>query len=277
MGNNDKFIPPIMKAEEYNPSESISMLLWGKTKSGKTFFAGSLNDPRTVYVNIGNGIATLYSPLAIAKYGAPSFQLVNLIEDFNDPKLYTEVGETFNYFFEEKLNDFDSIILDDASTMNYAAMNHGMTAGEATGRSKAFAMSRKFGVNIPGKQDFGMQMGLMDQFMRFFTEQCKANNKHFIVLAHDKEVYKGEGDKRVLANLRPLFTGNNDIPSHFDLVWMMESVSGGAGNVYRAITEGDEIIEAGSRWGGIFPTKYKNPNFREMRDALISKKPIVQK
>jgi hypothetical protein len=273
-----KYTPPIVSASEYKPSESITALIYGPTKSGKTFFAGSFNSPRTVYINIGAGIATLYSPLAIEQYGKPEFQLINIIEDFENPKMYMEVSETLNYFFEpDRLDTFDTIIIDDASAMNYAAMNQGMTVSDAVGRSKALGISRKLGVNIPGRQDFGMQMSLMDQFMRFFTEQSKAFNKNFIVLAHDKEVYKGEGEKRQISKLRPLFTGNNDIPAYFDLVWMMESVAGGRGNIYRAITEGDEIIEAGSRWGGIFPTKYKNPNYKEIKNALDTLTPIVQK
>ena len=52
---------------DYKAGEAWTVLIYGPTKSGKTWFVGSAGS-RTLLVNTGSGLATLQSPAFRAKF-----------------------------------------------------------------------------------------------------------------------------------------------------------------------------------------------------------------
>lgn len=264
----------IINGIEFDPKESITMIVYGATKSGKTQLGGTFGD-RTLYINIGAGIATLYGPKFENMNGKWDGILVTAKEDDPfKPQLFDDVCETLDDYLNdaEKQKTFDSIIIDDATQLSESCMNKGLHWGEMLGTSHSKAKSVQVGVAMAEVQDYKAEMNLMDQFMKEYTQTCKAKGKNFIVLAHEQADYgkaPGIGLPQPIIRIRPSFTGKkNNLTSYFDNVWYMTAEGGGDKIRYIARTTRDELIEAGTRLGGIFPERYFNPNYEEIKNAL---------
>jgi hypothetical protein len=146
-------------------------------------------------------------------------------------------------------------------------MNKALLNAALMRNSGGQGMSEKLGANAPGLVDFMFEKSLVDQFMRNFADDSKMRGKNFIVIAHAKRDYgkpAKQGDEAPLLKVYPQFTGQNKIPSYFDYVWYAQVEQGKAS----VKTEGDDMYEARSRYAGIFPVKYYNPNYKEIHDAL---------
>jgi DNA replication protein DnaC len=61
-------VSSITRGQDMIPKDSDTMLIYGSSGSGKTHFAGSFGD-RTLYINIGSGISTLYGAKFQSMYG----------------------------------------------------------------------------------------------------------------------------------------------------------------------------------------------------------------
>jgi hypothetical protein len=259
----------VTKGQENIPKESATILIYGDPGSAKTPFAGSFGD-RTLYINIGAGISTLYSPKFESIYGKWNGIRVDITEpDQFKPSAFNDVCDTIDKFNSEHDSDFDTIVIDDASALQYFAQNQALSINSDLQKSPGAAQSKKYGVNMMGLADYGAEKSLVDQFMRTYADDCKARGKNFIVIAHAKRDYgkpPAMGQPGPLESIYPAFTGQNRIASYFDYVWYATVEQGKA----IVVTEGDNIIEARSRFAGIFPTRYFNPNAKDMTDALES-------
>jgi len=248
------------------PFESLTMLIYGDGGTGKTHFAGTFGND-VLYINIGAGISTLYAPRFKSKWGEWNPYLFNVTKDDKDP--FVSVCDAIDDCLDNA-PDVHTIVIDDASTLGKMAMEKAIKLNFDTKKSQTQTMLSKHNIALPTIGDFGTQMNVMETFMGTYIEACKSMNKNFVVLAHAKSDYKRDkpSEPPTLISIKPLFTGNNRITAFFDFVWYME-VDGAADQArFRARTGRTQMIEAKTRWGGIFPDRYDNPNYPEIKNAL---------
>lgn len=265
--------------DEIPADDAVSLCLYGGSGTGKTFFAGSAG-PRTLFINIGQGIVTLKSPLFRKLYPeAGQMLVVDIFEKLGERAqpdegvMFDTVSDTIdNCLQTAQVNDlFDTIVIDDASALRRGAMNKALDVNAKLGKSKSKATSDQYDFVSPGVQDYGTEMAMIEQFMAGYTEICKKAGKHLIVVAHERNIFKkaaGIGDIPSLMKTVPAFTGVDKNPDYvtkyFDNVWNTSAVSGGNERVYRIRCQGDETISAKSRYAGVFDTLENGLDFPKM-------------
>jgi hypothetical protein len=272
----------VTRLEDRKPGESWALLLYGPIGSGKTYFCGTGGD-RTLYINIGEGITTLESPAFQHRYGQFSKKMIT-IDITRDPnananEVFYAVLQTIEYFVNKASDLFDLVVVDDATFLRRAALDLGqeLNAGQSdTARSKQRKEALKDGkFIIPEPGDFNREMNLIEWFLAETIPQLKAEKKHFIMTAHERNIYKaatkneggGFGEQTLVRTL-PGFTGKtfpDQVPAYFDDVFRSECVSG---NAYRILTAGDDMTRGKARHGGIFPFVVVDPNFRVMLNMI---------
>ncbi len=266
-----KFNPESVKNLSEYPitDEALSILLYGPTKSGKTHIAGTFGS-RSYYLNIGNGFSTLLAPkfksIYSKLYANEPYNPIRV--DLSGDDIYTQVVDATDYALDKIPERWDTFILDDASRFQEAAMDKAIDVNYDTNRSKSKDTERTSKVRIVAMQDFGTQMGIVDSYISTLIDSCKAMKKNVLVIAHEKRTYRTDKGNMILTDIEPLFTGNNKITSYFDMVWNTSFVGAGEQVQYRCRTSRTEIIEAGTRWGGVFPENFKDPNYPEILRLL---------
>ncbi len=259
------------RLSEIEVGESVVMLVYGPSGSGKTHFAGTAGS-RTLIANTGVGIVTLKSPGFKARHpgvdpivetvyegilpdkAAGHDQLCDLLDRYLDPK-------------NPEFNEYDTVVIDDATALRRMAMNKALEINADLDKSKSLTASRKHGSLVVAVQDYGEEMAIVDQFITDYIMLCKKHNKHFILLAHERNEYgkaAGIGQPKPLIKTRPGFTGQtfpDSVTGHFDHVWYLETQGGGDRVFYYARTAGDSALTAKTRWDGVFPVRIQNPNF----------------
>lgn len=269
--------------DEIPADDAVSLLLYGGNGTGKTFFAGTAG-PRALFINIGQGLVVLKSPLFRKLYPtAGAMPVVNIYEKLGERAMPTEgvmfdaVSDTIDECLQNKQVEalFDTVIIDDASALKRAAMNKALDVNQKLGKSKSKATSEQYDFTGPGVQDYGTEMQMIEQFMAGYTEICKKAGKHLIVVAHERNIFKkaaGMGDNPILMKTVPYFTGVDKNPDYvakyFDNVWNATVVSGGSERVYRIRCQGDETISAKSRYAGVFDTVESGLDFPKVLDRI---------
>lgn len=268
--NNPEAVSLVQRLPRLNdkpPGESISLLLYGKSGSGKTRLAGTLGD-RTLYISCGEGEETLKS-VEFKRFHKSNPILLDPHETLNDAGIPDNAIalDTICTLIDEYLlkhsEHFDSIVIDDLTFLRKFAMFKALDINQALGKSKTKKeILERFDVIIPAVQDYGVEMNIIEWFISTYVQITKAAKKHFIVLAHEKIFYdkpKTIGEAGGVRKVGIAITGQafpDTIPLLFDEVWHTETIGGGETTVYRVRTQGDEIITAKSRHGGTFnPTE----------------------
>lgn len=244
---------------EHNTHESVTALLYGASGSGKTFLAASAGSD-TLIITPSNGLATLKSPLF--RQLCPN---VNPFVEVNDeepmPKNaygFDKISDIIDSYLEKQRNEIKTIVVEDATQIRRMALNKGLELNQKLGLSKTLGKSKE--VIVPTVQDYGIEMNLVEQFMRHYTAQCKHLNINFIVTAHERFTFgkpDGIGGQAPVISIRPGFTGQTfpeDITGLFDLTWHTEIKGAGQRTFYQIRTAGDSVLSAKTRWGGLFPT-----------------------
>lgn len=272
--------PPIqsIKLSDLNPGESVIAMVYGASGVGKTPFAGSAGS-RTLYIDTGHGLETLMSPMFRHKYPSHDPFIVQIYEVFNDdgsPKAqaFDKIGETIDWWLDNRYDDFDTIVIDEMSAGRKLAMYKGIGISSDMGRSQTKASTKKFGgLVVPAVQDFGMEMNIIEWWTATYSQICKEAKKHLLVLAHERLTYemprKENGDpivgaQPVVTKIRPSFTGRaqpDDIVLYYDEIWYMEKVAQGAETFSRIKPYGDDRILAKSRHAGVLENIETRPDF----------------
>lgn len=257
----------ISTLEEVKPGESWLLLLYGESKSGKTYFAGTCG-PRTLYLNVGEGIETLKNPAFTSRYPDTGKMLTVQFPLSDTVETFERITRTIGYFLENRADEFDTIVLDEATAFRKHALDQATTLnGSARGRNR----KDKFIQTELG--DYKIEMDMIEWFLGEFTPQFKARKKHFVMLAHERQLFNKpakQGDEQTLKKILPGFTGKtfpDKVPAYFDDVWHAEAV-GKNPRVYRIQTAGSEKLLAGSRHGGIFAPEETDPNFLKMLERI---------
>lgn len=262
------------RIKEDPPAKSVTWMVYGGAKTGKTLFMASAG-PRTLFINNGAGMETLKSPLCRKLYPGSEEMLFVTIEDQYDDNgdpLYSAAfdmtSDAIHYALATMPDQFDTIAVDDSTSARRHAMMKGLELNQATEKSKTLKnIVEKYDVIAPAVQDYGIEMALILQFLTWSITECKKAEKHLIVGAHERMTFgKADqiGGQAPLLRIRPGFTGQtmpDDIGGLWDVLTHTEAVGAGAGIVYRHRFNGDEITQAGVRYGGIFETVEKDVNF----------------
>lgn len=266
----------IKRLNDSPPGEAITCLIWGASKTGKTDFCGSAGS-RTLFVNIGRGIETLYSPGFRKRRGIVNPYVVDVMEKmgergiFDEAVAYDIVCDIIDYFIKYKRDEIDTVVIDDVTQLRKAAMHKALETSGALGKSKTLKnVVEKFNALLPAVQDYNVEMSFIEQFVSGYTIICKNAGLHFIMTAHERysfEQQKNIGDVPVIRKISPGFTGRtfpDEVTGHFD--WILHSIAVGAGDntVYRVETKGSEKVTAGVRHDGVFKQTENNPDFLKM-------------
>lgn len=264
---------------EIPPGDSVTCLIYGAAKTGKTEFMGSAGD-RTLFLSNGNGDETLKSIHFKDRVGANP--IVVTIADPIDPETglpleavaLEKMKDAVNHAMQNFPNDFDTICIDDSTALRRSAFWKGLLINDKTNKSKTLDSVRKEEVIFSTVQDYQIEMQIVMQFLVALIDMCKKHNKHLIVGAHERFTYrKGDkiGDLPTLVKVRPAYTGQtfpDDVASLFDCVFHSEVVGAGTNVAYRIRTVGDEVLLAGHRYGGTFETVEINLQFTKMIERI---------
>jgi hypothetical protein len=271
---------------------SLVGLVYGGAGSGKTEFCGTAGS-RSLFINIGKGIETLHSPGFKSRNPDSDPIIETIFEEYLPEKAegHNKLTDLLDLYLDPKhpmFNEFDTVIIDDATALKRMARNLALEINRDLNKSQSLEQSKKHRQVVTAVQDFGEEMNIVNKFIVDYSGICKSYNKHFIVTAHERLTFKQPvnsqgkaifGASRVLDNTRPGFTGEtfpDDIQGEFDFVWHMET-QGGADRIFHfARTKGDSQLAAKTRWDGLFPIRWQNPNFLKAVDAVRNNKPIVK-
>lgn len=258
------------RLRDRNPGESWILLYYGPSKTGKTFFAGSAG-PRTLFINIGDGLETLLSPSFTSRYPESKDMIVVDISEAGDlAQAFDWTTDAIDHALKHFPEKFDTIVLDEATAFRRFAMNKAMELNtDARTRGTARAKRTEEFVK-PDIGDYGTEMQMIEWFLGTYIPIFKRTHKHFLMLAHERQTFAKPpkiGDEPVLKRVLPGFTGKtfpDQVPAYFDDVFHAEAVGAGTNVVYRARTAGSEMEIGGARHGGIFETVERDPNFLKM-------------
>lgn len=259
------------RLKERKPGESWILLVYGPSKAGKTFFGGTAG-PRTLFINIGEGIDTLLSPAFTTRYPDAKDMIVADVRESEGGKAlaFDEITDVIDEALKSFPDKFDTIVIDEATAFRKFALNRGMelnTEARTRGSSRG---SRTEDFVTAEVGDYGKEMQLIEWFLATYIPKFKAAKKHFVLLAHERQTFGKPakiGDDPILKRITPGFTGKtfpDAVPVYFDDVFRMEVVGGGTNVAYRIRTAGSEIEMGGVRHGGIFDATEQNPNFLQM-------------
>lgn len=262
------------RLSQLEKGESIVQLVYGAAGVGKTHYAGTAGS-RTVIFNTGVGISTLQSPGFQKRYPGTDPIIETVYEGILPDKAsgHDELCDKLDFYLNPnnpEFNEYDTIVVDDATSLKRMAMSKGLEINHDFGKSKSLEASRKHGSLTVAVQDYGEEMAIVDQFITDYIMLCKKHNKHFILLAHERVEYgkaPGIGQPPPVIKVRPGFTGRtfpDSVTGHFDHVWYFETQGGGDRIFYSARTAGDSALVAKTRWDGVFPVMLKNPNFLDV-------------
>lgn len=266
--------------DEIKPYESVTALFYGGAGTGKTLF-GATAGPRTLIINIGDGLVTIMSPLVKAKYYKDGMPIVAEIREerdhvtglFKTADAFDKIMSAVDWAMDKFPERFDTIFVDDATQLRAFAMNKGLEWNALDEKSRTLKKAQEFGGFIPAVQDYQAEMDFVEKFVAETVSFCKRDKKHFILTAHERHIFKKVRDQtgkvigEELDKVRPGFTGKtfpDDITAFFDLVWNFQVVQTGKGPVYRAMTEDSQAIKAKSRYPYLFKNPEISPNFLEI-------------
>jgi len=259
----------VKRVSETKASEAQSVLGWGAAGSGKTVFGGSAGDD-SLFINNGGGAETLRSKWFRETYKTNPF-IVDIPIDSPNTKLRSMDLVEQAIQFGLTSPDINTITLDDSTTFRMSSMIRAMEYNLDENKSKTLTAAKKNDFVLPVVQDYGTEMELTRQFLAYYIVECKAVNKNFIILAHERKIFsspKKIGEPPIHIKDVPSFTGADKNPDAvagmFDWVLYFQAIGGGDHIKYRATTEGDETLLAKSRHKNLLPVKWDNPNFKTL-------------
>ena len=174
---------------------------------------------------------------------------------------------------KEKLDSFDTIVIDDLTSLSqYAAYKAMELSGTYRNSQSLTAAQRKKHVPIKEQGDWGIEIDAMRYFLGNLVEDCKNRNKNLICLAHERQYFTStkKGSDPVLRLRGPMLAGKdafaiNVVPALFDDVWYFKTIGSGGKLITRARTIPDAIDSlAKTRWGGVFKEIEENPVFLDV-------------
>lgn len=241
---------------EKPPNKFIKALVFGPSKKGKTFGAGTF--PRPNFIDCDAGVGTLASKDFTTKWGDRSKTIQ--YEQFRDKALDRRGVPTSHNAFDDvckyfdlcmspaKRDSFDTWVVDTGTSLSAFAMVKAIVllGGKEFkgGSSQTLNEALSHGLILPKIQDYGSERSMIEQFIAMLYN----TDKHFLFLCHERETTDDEGNRTALT---PLLTGKGvqAVSAMFDDVWYLRSKKEGPNLVRYLQTDGAELVMAGSRTG----------------------------
>lgn len=250
------------------------MLLYGSSKTGKTYFAGTAGS-RTLYLNTGDGLETLLSPAFTRRYPESNGMIIADIREAGattTADAFDAVCRVIDNALENLSGEFDTVVLDEASALRRFALNKAMELNTQA-RTSGTRKSRMDTFVKPDIGDYGLEMQMIEWFLGTYIPIFKEARKNFLMIAHERQVYGKPpkiGDEAPLIKVLPGFTGKtfpDTVPAYFDDVWRSETAGS---NVYRVRTYGNDKQVGGNRHGGVFEQTESDPNYLKLLNKIRS-------
>lgn len=247
---------------DWTPSDPVQVLVYGKSKVGKTW--GAYTFPRPVVMDFDHGAATARNPEFVKKYGLRHI----FFEEFKERQLVKGIPQTYNAyddacrFFDEWMkpsgkwigsdgktypvgrDQFDTWIIDSGTTLSEFAQYKAVIVMGKMKLSKSHEEALKTGLLVPKIQDYGSERSLVEQFV----DMVKGSGKNVVLICHEKEVTNDNG---IVTDIVPLLTGKSaeNIPLKFDEVYNLRVKKQGLNTVRYLQTSADSVRKVGSRYG----------------------------
>ena len=255
------------KLHDSPPGEALTILLYGGSGVGKTWLAGTLGT-RTLYINTGQGVETLKSKAFQKQNPDSNPTIVDIREMEKKATAFDKVCDTLDEWINTKRDEFDSIVIDDATFLSQYAQLKAMEINYASGKTKTSMTGRK--IPMPVLQDYGTEQSIIKWFISSYTSLAKEKGFNFILLAHDRSIYsqqKGEDSKRT--RVFPNFVGKDFfapsvVPAYFDEVWFMYL----HGDKRYLRTQANAIVVAKSRCSGSILEVEDSPSFPNLLSKI---------
>lgn len=275
-----------MKLSTLAPSlaEALIVLVYAKPKVGKSHFAATAAETdRVVVITDRNGLET-YAGAELKKqfphvnFGNIDVELIDPDPSITEANAFLTLNKILVDLFGPRLDQWDTLIVDDASFQQRSAMNLAIRQNGLTGRSNtAAAASRNRGFNIaPGltQADYQMEMRYVEDFLVDVTSACRRNKKNLIVCAHEMKIWAKDPakpkDPEYISAIAPMFTGRRNpegASKHFSIVMRMTVQGKEASREVRFQCKSDSIVDAGDRYG-VLRTFESNLTWRKLKELV---------
>jgi len=277
-----------MKLSKLAPSlsESLIVLVYAKPKVGKSYFAATAAETdRVVVITDRNGLETyagadLKKNFPSVNFGNVDVELIDTDSSISEANAYLNLVKILIDLFENRLSEWDTLIIDDSSFHQRSAMNLAIKLNGAAGRSNTYSSAtRSKGFNIaPGltQADYQMEMRYITDLLVDITSSCRRYKKNLIVLAHEGIIWAKDParpkDPEYISAIIPLFTGKKDPQSaskHFSIVMRLTVAGKEASREVKAQCKGDNIVDAGDRYG-VLKTYESNLTWRILKEKVAA-------
>lgn len=268
--------------------EKIKALVFGPSKVGKTFGAGTF--PRANFLDFDRGTATLTGRDFLTRFGKQHHEI--MYEEFYDDKRSSAgvvttpsaFDDAHKYFHEcmkptgnwkgvpVSVSMFDTWVVDTGTTLSEAAMNKGMfllnhssSGGKLKGaKSETHEEALRTGAIVPKLQDYGAERSMVEQFINMVVQ----TDKHVLFLCHTKELTTPTGE---VTQVVPLLTGKGveACCAMFDEVWFLQARKLGKELVRELVTQTNGIIKCGSRLGIPSGTPFEFDIIQKVRQEIL--------
>lgn len=255
------------KVSDIKLSEKIRALVYGNSKAGKTFGAGTF--PRPNFISFDqDGINTLAGRDFKAKYPDRVVMYESFQETSRNPQGIVTAHRAFDSacrYFDECMKKsgkwrradgstedvssdmFDTWVIDSGTTLAEVSLNKAIVllgGRDFSASSKTHSQALNTGLLFPKIQDWGSERSMTEQFIQMVLD----TDKHVILLCHEKEVTNDDGK---LTKITPLLTGKGvaAVCLKFDELWNLQATKHGTTLKRTLLTQTDGIRMAGSRYG----------------------------
>lgn len=243
------------KLSEHKATEAQTYLVYGPSKVGKTFGAGTF--PRPNFIDFDNGILTLQGADFLKRHG---WRPNTMYEQFHEKSLtkmgVVEIPDAFDAacrYFDESMkkphvDEFDTWVIDTGTSLADAAMNKSIFLlggkGFTGSKSHTHEQAMKYGLLLPKQQDFGGERSMAEQFVKM----VKDSGKHMVFLCHERTYQNEDG---VITKIAPLLTGKSveAVSAMFDELYRVQLVRKGLDFKRVLKTNTNGVFMAGTRIG----------------------------
>lgn len=277
-------MPELLTSQVVGKHEKV--LLYGDPKTGKTFAAGTM--PGTIYVLCLGGeneLKTYFSADFLRKHPGKKGKIYyDFVKEklgkrgrFVDAEAFDWAGDKLDEMLEAertgKIPHIDSVVIDNATTLRQYAMFKSISIswGRDAKTKASMTRYRDEGMLIPGDNDYFGEQSLIQQIINWLFDL----EKHILVVTHEWKQTKQDRETRTrdVTRVMPLFTGKqrDDIPLMFDNVWRNTSIPAGRkGIISETQTVGNDMVQAGTRLGGVLDNQVRDINIASSIQEMIT-------
>lgn len=232
----------------------FQVLLYGAPGTMKTIQAHSFPRPRTI--DCDNGLLSIRSAVKAKIIPEPiGWKYETIVETQFGKHGYVKKATAFDQVClqidawlkeeaEDESQEFDTIIVDSATSLSEFSLNQSLEEMDRLGMSKSKSQGSTAGLQIVKMQDYGGALKLFQQFI----DWIRGLDKNIVLVCHE---YEQTSDEGTVEKILPLLIGQlrQKISKDFDEVW--RNTFKGVGENRKVVTQtaGTNKVVAKSRLG----------------------------